>query len=115
MNDAASPRLRIEDTAGLTVVHFLDPSIRPVFGGADDLEEPRDLLNLLVHQGRHDLVLGFRNVEHMCGSSVSTLWALQLRLTALGGRLRLRGLGPDVLEVFEVARVSDRFAIEDAA
>jgi anti-anti-sigma factor len=115
MDHIASPRLRTETTHGTTVVQFLDKEIKTVFGEANDLEELGDLLNLLVDQGRHDLVLDFRNVEYMCSGFLHTLWGLQERLADLGGRLRLRGLGPGVLKVFEVTRMYKRFVIERAA
>lgn len=105
-------RVRIERVGGTMIAHLLDREIESVFGECNDLEELPEALNLLVDQGHFDLVLDFQEVRYMCSAFLHPLWTLQERLTSGGGRLRLRNLGENVLKVFEITRLSTRFAIE---
>jgi|SRR5688572_3585928 anti-sigma B factor antagonist len=108
-------RLKIEQSADVTVVHFLDKRI---------LDEPtiqaiaEQLFSLVETDGKRKLLLNFNNVEYMSSAALGKLINLHKKLHALNGRLAMCHVIPQIYEVFAITKLDKIFKIfptEEAA
>ncbi len=108
-------RLKVEQVAGVTVVHFLDKRI---------LDEPtiqaiaEQLFSLVDDSGKRELLLNFSNVEYLSSAALGKLINLHKKLTGLQGRLAMCHVIPQIYEVFTITKLDRIFKIfpdEDAA
>jgi anti-anti-sigma factor len=76
-------------------------------GARRDSENPLaiDLEGHTEDLGERHLLLDFTNVKAICSLELGTLLTLHKRLKALGGRLTLFNLNPQIFEVFTVTRL----------
>lgn len=58
------------------------------------------------------LVLDLSDVHYIASEAIGRLMTLRKRLLAAGGRLTLRRLHPDLMEIFRVTRIAPFFEIE---
>lgn len=58
------------------------------------------------------LVIDLADVHYIASGALGRLMGLRKRLLAAGGRLTLRGMDPDLAEVFRVTRIESFFEIE---
>jgi anti-sigma B factor antagonist len=102
-------RLEVEDIGDVTVVNFVDKKI---------LDEQNisiigeQLLSLVDELGRRKLLLNFSNVEYLSSAALGKLITLNKRLQAVGGRLILCEIRPEIYEVFEITKLDKFFKIE---
>ena len=111
-------RLRIDesgtDEAGnVTVVRFRGDRISD-FSEIEKLGQ--ELYQLIEQSGRRKLLLDFSGVEFFSSAAIGKLIALNGKINAHGGVMKLCNLRPAILEVFHVCRLDSVFDIrQDAA
>jgi anti-anti-sigma factor len=100
--------LEVETIGDATVARFTHRSLL-----GDDLVTAlsEQLLQAVEERGCRKLVLNFARVESMTTAMVGRLILLQQRIEAGGGRLALCTLDPFLLQIFNVLRLGDVFAI----
>ena len=101
-------RLEVEDIGDVTVVNFTDKKI---------LDEQNiqiigeQLFGLVDQDGRRKLLLNFGNVEYLSSAALGKLITLNKKLQAVGGRLILCNIDPQIYEVFEITKLDKFFKI----
>src|SRR3954452_3533424 len=92
-------RLETETIGGVTVVSFRDPRIV-----ADEvIQEVGDqLVDLVDGRGRKNLVVNFGNIHAFSSAALGKLFTLRTKVAAVGGRLTLCCIHPDLLEIFRL-------------
>ena len=101
-------QLEVEDIGDVTVVNFIDKRI---------LDEQNiqiigeQLFSLVDEVGRRKVLLNFGNVEFLSSAALGKLIALHKKLQAVGGRLILCNIDPEIYEVFEITRLDKFFNI----
>ena len=91
----------LETIDGITVVTFSDAKVVP---------ETNDPLYRLVEDERHTrLLLDLSNVRFLSSNALGILVSLKKKVEAAGGRLRLCGLEPDLLELLRITYLDHIF------
>jgi len=98
-------RLEVEDIGDVTVVNFVD---RRILDEQNIQIIGEQLFSLVDEVGRRKILLNFGNVEFLSSAALGKLIALHKKLQAVGGRLILCNIDPEIYEVFEITRL-DRF------
>jgi anti-sigma B factor antagonist len=93
----------IEQAGAVTVVRF---TINRLLKEATVETIGEQLSSLVEEQGRHRLVLDWRNVERVYSEMLAKLLALHHKVQSLGGQLALCHVRPEVYEVFETVRLN---------
>jgi anti-sigma B factor antagonist len=102
-------RLEVEDIGDVTVVNFVDRRILD----EQNIQVIGDQLFSLVDEvGRRKILLNFGNVEFLSSAALGKLIALHKKLQAVGGRLVLCNIDPEIHEVFEITRLDKFFNIQ---
>jgi anti-sigma B factor antagonist len=102
-------RLEVEQIGDVTVVNFVDRKI---------LDEQNiqiigdQLFSLVDNDGLRKLLLNFGNVEYLSSAALGKLITLNKKLQAVGGRLVLCNIDPQIYEVFEITRLDKFFNIQ---
>ena len=102
-------RLEVEDIGEVTVVNFTDKKI---------LDEQNiqiigeQLFSLVDELNRRKLVLNFGNVEYLSSAALGKLITLNKKVNAVGGRLVLCNIDPQIYEVFEITKLNKLFNIQ---
>jgi anti-sigma B factor antagonist len=102
-------RLEVEHIGDVTVVNFVDRKI---------LDEQNiqiigdQLFGLVDTEGLRKLLLNFGNVEYLSSAALGKLITLNKKLQAVGGRLILCNIDPQILEVFEITKLDKFFNIQ---
>ena len=66
----------------------------------------------LVREGLRKLLLNFGNVEYLSSAALGKLITLNKKLQAVGGRLILCNIDPQIYEVFEITKLDKFFNIQ---
>ena len=109
MSQPRRRRLEVEDIGDITVVNFVDKKI---------LDEQNiqvigeQLFSLVDQDGRRKLLLNFGNVEYLSSAALGKLITLNKKLQAVGGRLILCNIDPQIYEVFEITKLDKFFNIQ---
>jgi len=74
-----------------------------------------EALNGLFDEGRTRVVVDFTVAVYITSLGLKTLLVAQRRARALGGDLQLAGLGPRMMEIFEMAGFEQLFTIHASA
>ncbi len=108
--DHAPPK--VEQTGNVKIITFTGDKVRDV----EDILA-RELKGRAEDLGACHLLLDFTHVEYLNSMELGTLITLHKRVKAVGGRLTLFNLKPQVYEVFTVTRLQTLLGIcrEDAA
>jgi anti-sigma B factor antagonist len=101
-------RLEIEVIGDVTVVNFLD---RRILDEQNIQIIGEQLFRLVDELGRRKVVLDFSNLEFFSSAANGKLIALQKKLAAQGGALRLCGIDPEIYEGFQETRLNRFFFI----
>jgi anti-anti-sigma factor len=101
--------LRVHNTAGATVIAFVDRELDHVAATAAGEE----LFNLLAAQPSPQLRLDLGDVECLTSTALDQLVGLNKRVRAAGGEMTLENLQPFVYELLEVTRLTTLFRIRD--
>lgn len=100
--------LKITRSDSVHVVHFADRKI------LDELciTEIGDELNALVAKNAGiQLLISFRNVEHLSSAALGMLISLHKEIEKVTGRMHLSDIAPPIFEVFKMTRLNKLFAI----
>lgn len=100
-----------KNTAGITVVNFVD---RKILDAANIQELGEELFGLVEQQGEKQVVLDFRSVEFLSSAALNKLIILDKKLKGKGGKLKLCSLRPEIQEVFVITRLNQLFDIKDS-
>ncbi len=102
MSTAPRRRLRLETIDDVTVVSFVDTTIRDEM----DIQEVGDQLYSLVEdEGHNRLLLNFGNVQYLSSAALAKLITLRKKVTAKQGLLKLCCIKPDLLEIFKLTQL----------
>jgi anti-sigma B factor antagonist len=102
-------RLEVEHIGDVTVVNFVDRKILD----EQNIQVIGDQLFSLVEQdGLRKLLLNFGNVEYLSSAALGKLITLNKKLQAVGGRLILCNIDPQIYEVFEITKLDKFFNIQ---
>ena len=108
-SQARRRRLEVEDIGDVTVVNFVDKKI---------LDEQNiqiigeQLFGLVDVQERRKLLLNFSNVEYLSSSALGKFITLNKKVNAVGGKLILCNIDPQIYEVFEITKLDKLFNIQ---
>lgn len=109
-----------EDLSHLTVtrtgdVHAIEFADRKILEELA-ISEIGDELNLVIgDQTGIQLLLCFRNVEHLSSAALGMLIKLKNRIDELQGKLMLSDISPQIYEVFKITKLNKLFHIFDTA
>jgi len=96
----------------VTVVEFSD---RKILDELSISEIGDELGDLVVRNPGIQLLLNFRNVEHLSSAALGMLITLNKNITAKNGTLKLSDITPQIYEVFKITRLNEVFDIHDTA
>src|ERR1700693_690726 len=102
MSSQPKRRIEIAEVGDVTVVRWDDQPHWPLGD---------QLATLGADAGRRKLVRNFANVDSLSSIVLAKLMTLNKKLQALGGRLTLCNVSPQVRQVFEITRVSEFFGL----
>jgi anti-sigma B factor antagonist len=101
---------QISGSAGyVSLVRFTD---RRIIDAANIQEMGEELFSLVEKEGATALVLSFVNVDFLSSAALNKLIMLNTKLKAAGGKMRLCGLKPEILEVFTITKLNKVFDIK---
>ena len=100
-------RLKVETPADGTLIRFDCASL--YFDEETTALAREELFALLETLPPGCLVLDFSNVSFLTSNTLAMLLSLRKRWVGLGGQLFLKGLNPEVFEVFRVTRLDNVF------
>jgi len=98
----------IEDA---TVVNFEDRKILEELSISRIGEE---LAALVASKPQINLLLSFKNVEHLSSAALGMLITLEKQVQERNGKLRLSDITPQILEVFKITRLNKLFDIRES-
>ena len=98
----------IEDA---TVVNFEDRKILEEISISRIGEE---LAALVARKPHINLLLSFKNVEHLSSAALGMLITLDKQVQERNGKLRLSDITPQILEVFKITRLNKLFDIRES-
>jgi anti-sigma B factor antagonist len=101
-------RINVSKTGDVTLVRFqdkkiLDESMIEEFGS--------ELFSLVDLDNRKAILLNFHGVEFLGSAALGKLITLDRKVKTAKGRLKLSNICPEILEVFEVTKLSRVFDI----
>ncbi len=102
--------LTVTNRDGVNVVEFADRKI------LDELciSEIRDeLFRLVAGTDSIELLLSFKNVEHLSSAALGVLITLNKQVADREGKLKLSDITPQIYEVFKITRLNKLFDIHD--
>jgi anti-sigma B factor antagonist len=102
-------RLEVEDIGDVTVINFVD---RKILDEQNIQIIGEQLFGLVDQDGRRKLLLNFGNVEYLSSAALGKLITLNKKLQAVGGRLILCNIDPQIYEVFEITKLDKFFNIQ---
>ena len=102
-------RLEVEDIGDVTVINFVD---RKILDEQNIQVIGEQLFSLVDQDGRRKLLLNFGNVEYLSSAALGKLITLNKKLQAVGGRLILCNIDPQIFEVFEITKLDKFFNIQ---
>lgn len=101
-------RLKVSDLGGVSLVEFSDRKI------LDELciHEIQEELGTIVDKGSvGNLLLSFKNVDHLSSAALGMLITLKKKVEEKKGRLKLSDINPQIYEVFKITRLNKIFDI----
>ena len=103
-------RLRLVTSGKVTVVHFVDTRI---ISDETIQDVGVQLFNLVEVDGLAQLLINFENVQFLSSNSLAKLVALDKKIKARKGKLKLCGLKPIHHEIFRVTRIDSLLEIHE--
>jgi len=102
-------RLEVEDIGDVTVVNFVD---RKILDEQNIQIIGEQLFSLVDESGRRKILLNFHNVEYLSSAALGKLITLNKKINAVGGKLVLCEIDPQIYEVFEITKLDKFFNIQ---
>lgn len=94
----------------MTLVRFVD---RRLMDEPSVQELARELFRLVDVEKRASLLLNFSSVDYLSSGVLGKLITLEKKVRALGGKLTLTNLRPEIREVFTMTRLDQLFDIRN--
>jgi anti-sigma B factor antagonist len=104
----ASQRLNVTDHKDVKVVDFVDSKI---LDEANIAEIGQQLTEMVAAKDRPKILLDFKNVDHLSSAALGMLINVNNKVKQQNGQLRLAGIKPQILEVFEITKLNKLFRI----
>jgi anti-sigma B factor antagonist len=109
----ATQRIDVAKTGDVSVVRFRD---RKILDEVAIQELGAELFGLVELDNRKTILLDFDGVEFLSSAALGKLITFDRKLKTAKGRLKICGLAPGILEVFQVTKLNKVFDIRpDAA
>jgi anti-sigma B factor antagonist len=105
---ATQRRLEVSKTGEVSVVTFTDQKI---LDEATIQELGAELFALVEQDNRKRILLDFTGVEFLSSAALGKLITFDRKLKTAQGRLKMCGLAPGILEVFQVTKLNKVFDI----
>ncbi len=105
---ATHRRIDVIKVGDVTVVKFLDKKILDETG---ILELGAELFGLVEQDNRKSLLLNFTGVEFLSSAALGKLITLDRKVKSHRGRLKMSGISPEILEVFQITKLNKIFDI----
>jgi anti-sigma B factor antagonist len=102
---------RVMTQRDVTVVRFSGKKIVDGASIQSTGEELFALFGLVDRLERRKLLLNFASIEHLPSAALGKLITLNKKLQAVGGKLVLCGIRPQVYETFEITKLDKFFKI----
>jgi anti-sigma B factor antagonist len=110
---SAHRRINASKVGDVTVVKFVD---KKILDEASIQELGAELFGLVEVDNRMTILLDFEGVEFLSSAALGKLITFDRKVKTSKGRLKICGLTPGILEVFEVTKLNKVFDIRpDAA
>ena len=103
-------RIEVTMQGEVTVVRFVD---RKILDEANIQELGTELFKLVEQEKRKSLLLNFSNVEFLSSAALGKLITLDKKMKAMGGKLKLSNIRPEIYEVFAITKLNKLFDIKD--
>jgi anti-sigma B factor antagonist len=110
MNDASKLHLKVRNSNGVHVVEFVD---RKILEEIMIHEIADELMRLAEARPSINLLLSFKNVEHLSSAALGMLITLNKKVSDKAGQLRLSDITPQIYEVFKITGLKKIFQIHD--
>ena len=101
-------RIAASKVGEVTVVKFVD---KKILEEASIQELGAELFALVEHDNRRTILLDFAGVEFLSSAALGKLITFDRKLKTAKGRLKMCGLTPGILEVFQVTKLNKVFDI----
>jgi anti-sigma B factor antagonist len=109
----ATQRIDVSRTGDVSVVRFRD---RKILDEAAIQQLGAELFALVEVDNRKTIVLDFEGVEFLSSAALGKLITFDRKVKTSQGRLKMCGITPSILEVFQVTKLNKVFDIRaDAA
>ncbi len=109
---ATHRRIDVSKTGDVSVVKFLD---RKILEEAAIQELGAELFALVEVDNRKAILLDFDGVEFLSSAALGKLITFDRKLKTAKGRLKMCGVAPGILEVFQVTKLNKVFDIRTDA
>lgn len=103
-------RLEVSQTGDVTVVRFVD---RKILDESYIQEVGQELFRLVEVDRCQNLLLNFCSVDFLSSTALGKLITLDKKVKALGGRLMLSNIRPEIHEVFLLTGLNRLFDIKE--
>ena len=108
----ATQRLDVTKTGDVSVVKFRD---RKILDEAAIQELGSELFALVEVDNRRTILLDFEGVEFLSSAALGKLITFDRKVKTSKGRLKMCGIAPGILEVFQVTKLNKVFDIRPDA
>jgi len=108
----ATQRIEVSKTGDVSVVRFRD---RKILDEAVIQELGAELSALVEFDNRKAILLDFEGVEFLSSAALGKLITFDRKLKTAQGRLKMCGISPGILEVFQVTKLNKVFDIRPTA
>jgi len=105
-------RLKVKTVDDVSVIEFAD---RKILDELCILEIQEELTKLMESQTTGNLLLSFKNVEHLSSAALGMLITLKKKVEGKKGKLKLSDINPQIYEVFKITRLNKVFDIHPSA
>lgn len=99
-------RIDVTKTGDVSVVKFLD---RKILDEVAIQELGAELFGLVEIDNRKTILLDFSGVEFLSSAALGKLITFDRKLKTAKGRLKMCGIAPGILEVFQVTKLNKVF------
>lgn len=105
-------RLKVKEADGVSIIEFAD---RKILDELCILEIQDELSKLVEARDSGNLLLSFKNVDHLSSAALGMLITLKKKVEEKKGKLKLSDINPQIYEVFKITRLNKVFDIHASA
>jgi len=107
---AATSRLRVAESDGITRIEFVD---RNILDEANIQQIGAEISRIVDSKSRPKLLISFDHVDHLSSAALGTLITINNRVRSKDGQLRLANIDPQIYEVFVITKLNKLFQIHE--